>query len=540
MKSCLILILIVMGLGSKTFGQQGAYFHIEATQGDQWFGSAETIKEDMRITVHPNHLDIELEWVIKTTGFPPAEHRDALEILGDINFQNKVTVVGMLVWYKDMVLKGKLKTRDLARRQYEEVVDRNVKIPPLPRDPVLLEKMGDNRYRMSIFPVSWGGTRKVRLRYLVPADATRLPFPHAFSRLSTISIMPGPGVKAFDLGLRNGSKVTYAAPVTLNPEEFELMGNEWSTAPMIEYILPSTGETTEGSRLYVGTFEGRHFSGRMAHAILRVPKELRDAVPTEAKTVVEYFATLKSGADSCRARVFIRDGVMDHGMRMFSANSIEPKLAWSLVWNGKTVKTTEEKAQVIHLEDGLQYARSFGLVPFYPMSATMPSSLAATLGFIDTAYALVALEQDAISDVLKQTYAASGVPTLGPDDIFPGKNESSAVDVEAWLKQRGWTREQLRQTISIQPGMRLPEGIRFEIRNGGIHIRIDRQSLKNPDAIRISIFDLKGQALKTWSPREFVSGSIDWSPSESRRAPGAYILKVGVGTQSFSQPFSIK
>lgn len=74
-----------------------------------------------------------------------------------------------------------MKTKDFARKQYEEVVDRNSTVPPRPHDPVLLELVGDNNYDISIFPLGWGGTRKLRIRYLIPSIGNTTGYPYAFS-----------------------------------------------------------------------------------------------------------------------------------------------------------------------------------------------------------------------------------------------------------------------------------------------------------------------------------------------------------------------
>jgi hypothetical protein len=63
----------------------------------------------------------------------------------------------------------------------------------------------------------------------------------------------------------------------------------------------------------------------------------------------------------------------------------------------------------------------------------MPSSIASTLGFIDTKYSLVALEQDALPVALAQQYEAQGVPLLDPGDLFPATNERANVPVGQWL-----------------------------------------------------------------------------------------------------------
>lgn len=58
----------------------------------------------------------------------------------------------------DRGLEGRLLTAEDARRAYQEIVRRQ-------RDPALLEYLGRDLYRVSVFPIPAGQSRKVRLRY---------------------------------------------------------------------------------------------------------------------------------------------------------------------------------------------------------------------------------------------------------------------------------------------------------------------------------------------------------------------------------------
>ena len=139
--------------GAHAIGLQHGLFRSQSTQGTPWQGTAEITREHFAVTVYPDYLDVELEWEFTVGGTAPAEYADALEIVGNLNLVHNSVVVGMITWYKDMVLKGKLKTNDVAREQYEDVVQRSSDAPPPPRDPVLLERVRDDNYDISIFPV---------------------------------------------------------------------------------------------------------------------------------------------------------------------------------------------------------------------------------------------------------------------------------------------------------------------------------------------------------------------------------------------------
>ena len=260
-------------LAAATFGigLQHGVFRSQATQGDMWTGTAAIIAEHYDVTVYPDYLDVELDWVFQVGGTAPAEFEDALEIVGNLNLEDNSVVVSMLVWYKDMVLKAKLKTNGDARDQYENVVERNAEAPPPPRDPVLLEMVRDDNYDISIFPVSFGGTRKVRIRYLVPgktADGSvRMGYPHAFTGNATVTVKPGTGVTGYVIET-SALPVFYtdAGTVELPRADFNFQAHSATrSVPGITSIVPILAGSHEGSLMYTGAFSTETFSGTMAH-----------------------------------------------------------------------------------------------------------------------------------------------------------------------------------------------------------------------------------------------------------------------------------
>ena len=68
-------------------------------------------------------------------------------------------MVGAVTLFEgDRALEGRLLAADEARRAYEEIVRRQ-------KDPALLEYLGRDLYRVSVFPIPAGQSRKVRLHY---------------------------------------------------------------------------------------------------------------------------------------------------------------------------------------------------------------------------------------------------------------------------------------------------------------------------------------------------------------------------------------
>lgn len=197
--SLLISVFISLLIVSLPVSSQ-IRFGLRQTQGTSWWGRAELKSLTRRIVIHEYFIDVEddVEFETGRTGSPPPNNPNTLEITGNFYLPKQAVLTGVLIWDGDNILKGKLKSKTEARSQYEEVVDRNTSPPPRPRDPIIIEKANDARgwnnvsqefaymgyYRFNIYPVSWGKTRKIRIRYLCPIqfqdNAMVLPMPYSF------------------------------------------------------------------------------------------------------------------------------------------------------------------------------------------------------------------------------------------------------------------------------------------------------------------------------------------------------------------------
>ena len=260
---------------AAAIGDQHAVFRSQSTQGAQWMGTAEIVDEEFRITVHPNYLDVELDWVFRVGGQAPEKFQDALEIVGNLNLVKNSVVVGMLTWWKGDILKGKLKTAKTARADYEDVVQRDADAPPPPRDPVLIEYgWGLDNYDISIFPAQFGDTRKVRIHYLIPASliggTMKMSYPHAFSDSARVTIQAGSDIASYKI--EAGEVIvpfTNKTPLPVNRAAFSVSSyGGASQAPMVQYIVPVLSREPAGSRIYAGEVDQANLKGQAAHIVV--------------------------------------------------------------------------------------------------------------------------------------------------------------------------------------------------------------------------------------------------------------------------------
>lgn len=166
-----------------------AYLRSQSTQGWQLRHDVRIHDHVVRATVHQGWADVEEEIAIGTQtasgSATPTENLSTWEIAGQFTLPEGSVVTGALLWNGRTILKAKLKGSSQAATEYEAVVDRNTAPIPQPRDPLLIEKTGDN-YTMKLYPVDWNGSRRMRIRYMVPlqsnGDGWTIPVGSAFAQ----------------------------------------------------------------------------------------------------------------------------------------------------------------------------------------------------------------------------------------------------------------------------------------------------------------------------------------------------------------------
>lgn len=547
MRHLVVILAFCAAFARPLLANQSATFRSQSTQGWAWQGLSDVTFERINITIHPDHLDVEHELHIDArSNWDTPSHPNSLEIVGNLNMAKGAVVTGLLLWNGDIILKGKLQTKAKARRSYEEVVDRNVKDPPLPRDPAILEKTGEDSYALSIFPVALNGKRKLRLRYLVPSafrdSAHRIPFPHAFSTLATVTLKGGPGTPGYSLTSErmDGSLTTVKnedaadTPLSLEPEAYSNFRPRiyWETGSRawLRHVTPLF-KGSAGSRVCVGSMrDAKGVAGHVSHFVFRPPADFISSTPDPKTRIV---AAITDGADTVEKEVtgypIALQGAEE--LRIFSRAALEEGVTWRRYVEDSLAEEVDEKPLVIDMEDGIQYARSFGGVPFYPMAKTMPPSLAAAWGFVDIKYALLALEKDSLKSEVAKLYEKSGVPGLDPEDIFPEDGLADSVPISVWLLQRNQDRDELLKPLTVAASA-LPSGIRWRFSGGSIIVEIDKAALSR--GLRVSLHGLDGRLLKAWGKEEVSRGRLTWSPREAAYGAGVCLLRIVSGSRAYS------
>jgi len=279
MKKMIMYMLFFLAVSLQAIGFQHGIFRSQSTQGKAWQGSATIVDETYRITVYPNYLAVELDWEIEVGGEQPDSFSNALEIVGNINLVEHSVVTGLFTWWKDDILHGKLKTKQQARAEYEEVVDRDAEAPPPPRDPVLLEYgFAADNYDISIFPATFGQTRKVRIAYLIPGFSVngimQMNYPYAFSDNASVFIKASAEIDEFTIQTSTQPFVIQsdaytelsAQQISFSPYSSVRNGSSISL-PIIQSIVPTVQGLPNSAIVYAAPYSSELVSGEFAHVV---------------------------------------------------------------------------------------------------------------------------------------------------------------------------------------------------------------------------------------------------------------------------------
>ena len=557
-----VLSVMTIVFMTHAIGLQHGIFRSQSTQGVSWTGTAEIIDEQMRITVQEDYLDVELEWTFKASGSSaPAQYADALEIVGNLNLEAGSTVTGMILWYKDRMLKAKLKKKSIARSQYEQVVDRNSVVPPRPRDPVILEYIGSDNYDISIFPVTYNGIRRLRMRYLVPSlEQSGVPvigFPNAFTPNGVVKIIKGAPIKGFTLRYSNG---TESAVVNDSITFKNAIGNMYSVETP-RFILPKKELPAMDSShtffnvcpteniLLPGEFV-RISNFSIAHIIDSVKNVMKRKELSESSGILGIYAVAGNGTYSCSTGVSINvynfanlnpNAKWLNGMYVYSRTQVQKEIQWHVYFNGESVYKETEQPLLSQSYDPDIASRLYASKRILSLERVLPRSMAATFGFIDTAFALLALEEDSLPVQLASYYEHSGVPVCNLEDIYADSADVAYVPAEGLFQQNQYI-----NAVSVKAdvdklsvALDLFKMITYQFSNGKLIIRINGKLSNNGD-LEISLISPMGKMLKRWTRAATgYSSGLEWCPRESGISVSSVIIVVKYGALTQARRVSL-
>ncbi|MFC1586219.1 VIT domain-containing protein, partial [Fibrobacterota bacterium] len=391
----------------------------QTTHGNLNQGEVRLERNTITATVYPDYLDVEEEAEISTLGaINNTGDPNSLEIFGTFRLTEGSAIVGMLLWNGDIILKAKLKPRAEADRQYEEVVDRNIVPPPRPRDPALIESLGNDTYQMKIYPVILGNSRKIRLRYHVPCTMDHQGL--------AMNLRP-----VFGANIQNtvdNITVKLLGDDSETKYKIDLKGSLWNIDfPFVLFSSPKENiiisERREVHSLIAGTeFSSGKYQGNYLNLYANIPEDVLDYPGLNELTGVSLTANIANEYMnySMEVNCAMADGLdceplEFHGKSQFVWNKF---IEWRLFdgSTGETLETFIQRPRVISREADTSTAVLWASSGF-PFSEANESYMGANYGFIDQSGSLLALEEDSLGREEQVLWEYSGVPRLRPVEI---------------------------------------------------------------------------------------------------------------------------
>ncbi len=555
------LICAVLCSVAYPIGLQHAIFRSQSTQGATWTGTATITNELMRVSVYANYLDVELEWTFMADGTRPAQYADALEIVGNMNLDYGSVVVGMILWNGDKVLMAKLRKKEEARNAYEQVVDRDSPVPPRPRDPVILEDLGNDNYDLSIFPVTFEGTRKMRMRYLVPittvGGARQVTFPYAFTATGKVTIVKSDELTAFSLAYASGiGQIVNSDSVVLTNVQPYL-----NQAP--QYIIPSDGRpaTTPPQKtlMHVVNTGNLYLPGQFAcvsdFAVARMLDSVK-ALPVRLDTqssagVLNVYALVGSGATVCSTGTAVPISAIGKNLLLgwanplyvYSGKPLDPQVQWHVYFNGELIYKCTEQPQVVQSgEPDVESKLIAASQKVISLQQELPKSMAATFGFVDTAFALLALESDSLPNQLAAFYGPTGVPVCHEEDVYA--DSADMVMLPAGGLYAANNNVYGISAVSQADAVRVATGpfdfVNCTFVDKSLVIRLDYSHYDGMSPFDISLYSIDGKCLAAWTKEHLGSATtLRWSPRMQGYAAGAVVVRVRMGREIAARTVSV-
>jgi len=163
-----VLFLLSFGLLLGSAGVLRAQFSVTVSDPQRgWSGGTGLIEESVvAIRPHGKYSEVDMTLVFSARGnesqFKPGTQ---LELLYHFDLPAEALVTDSWLWIDTTVIRADILDRWTATSVYEQIVNRR-------RDPSLLVKDSDTHYRLHIYPLPMGQTRKVKLTFLVPNQWT--------------------------------------------------------------------------------------------------------------------------------------------------------------------------------------------------------------------------------------------------------------------------------------------------------------------------------------------------------------------------------
>jgi hypothetical protein len=534
MRTLAALLIMIATIPATLFSQT----MWQTTREGYQRGQCHLESNSLRITVHQYHIDVEEEAVIKTQGEVTWGDPASLEITGTFQLSPGSAVRSMLLWNQGTILKARLKQRAAADSAYENVVDRQQTIIR-PRDPALIEYLGQGRYRYKIYPVSIGNSRKIRILYSIPLHAAgdepsfeiRTAFTtgaHTFPDYVPVEVIKGnTALSSYRLQYGEIIKTVRSDGVYMAPiSSFFSYGWHSVTQSHALRLILDTGICNTA---YTASIDSGARSGFYSALLITVPDTVSDMMDRLLLTGNNSSIELAVAVGDTRHFIDFRPAAPFAALYTKAQSPWDSLLQWTVYDKSGSIEIDYQQKVVPNQmwEDNqmlpLLWAAKYSL-------AKERGSLGALYGFVDAEMSLLALEEDILPAADQRKYADEGVPLLTDAEIIvDSENKPLAPAANIIIEQpRG-------QTSILADGARLARMVTVTVDARGF-LCIDAGALGGP--ITLALYDPRGRMIASWRDVETSGGVVRLRLPDTAR--GRLLLRVRTGAAAVTKKLLVE
>jgi hypothetical protein len=501
-------------------------------------GNCQIEVNKIRLTVNPFFIDVEEEATIAAIGTVWGGDSSTLEIFGDFTLSKGAALRSMLLWNGNTLLKAKLKDRTEADSAYEEVVDRD-KPRVIARDPAVIEYLGNDRYRIKMYPVRINNARKIRILYTIPfqtaGDGPRFQvmpvFLYGCSQAPTqipveirkASIVSHPCIIAYGSVMKTIQfGATYQIPVS------DLIVNQYSSWGSLINQTLSPFFINPDSAVKILSYTASIDSGRFAGHYTALYASLPDTIKAEIKEM----SSDKNYTIEAMLNVGEKSYITDFNQKAFIGAYLKSSAPWDsaihwTLYNSKGKIAMEYDQRTDPVSDSITrsmlpliWGAKYSLVEGN-------DNLGALFGFVDRKMSLLALESDSLPASEAAQWAEAGVPPLNPDEIIlKPSHYPTAPNNNAIFELATGIRIAKADALSIAAVVMMPN-------------RMFRITLSKPvtGRVHIVLYDISGKVLASWDNVRLTGNHAELVLPA--RAKGCMIVRVCAGERMIQKKFVV-
>lgn len=144
-----------------------------AEVANAWLTASDSVKaganvnllsSKVRVSIGAQWIDVEEDAELQVSSGTNTAAR-VFQVGGTFDLPARAQITGCLFWRGDSIMKGKLRVHAKAVQQYSQIVNDT---SDFSKDPLLIEHVSGDKYRLRAYPFAPGEFRKIRIRYIAP------------------------------------------------------------------------------------------------------------------------------------------------------------------------------------------------------------------------------------------------------------------------------------------------------------------------------------------------------------------------------------